>query len=337
MFGAKYSRLTFWIWSVLLMIPQIFVTIISYAPMGDIENTSSSTLLFVFFILMLPSLLWMNTLANRIRDYGSNPWIAVFSLVPLVNIGLALYYGTVQYKKKPVESNTNDDDNNSSSLTKAVYNHTKDIASEIKPTINEYREKHQTSKTDTSNISSIDEDAIYEKVMIEIEENNKVKSTWAKALAQSEGDRDKAEALYINLRFEKLKKEFIKTNNYNESNTKYNNKKVNKDMNIELSVSEKENKFLEKYDCNINSINVIANEEQIIIRDKDNCSIFDRKTKKELSISKSEYDLIKQFQEEPINSSRRKSCPFCNISISANSEKCFKCNNNLSLNKLFET
>jgi len=36
--------------------------------------------------------------------------------------------------------------------------------------------------------------------MIEIEEDNKVKSTWAKALAQSEGDKDKAEAEYIRLR-----------------------------------------------------------------------------------------------------------------------------------------
>ena len=46
----------------------------------------------------------------------------------------------------------------------------------------------------------IDEDAIYEQVMIEIEEEKKIKSTWAKALSKSDGDYKKAESLYINLR-----------------------------------------------------------------------------------------------------------------------------------------
>ena len=50
------------------------------------------------------------------------------------------------------------------------------------------------------------EDEIYEKIMIEVEDNNKVKSTWAKALSLSAGNKDKAESLYINLRVEDIKK-----------------------------------------------------------------------------------------------------------------------------------
>ena len=104
-------------------------------------------------------------------------------------------------------------------LSKAVYNHSKDIVNDIKPAINEYKEKHQTNKKDTSNISSIDEDKIYEKVMLEIEEDNKVKSTWARALAQSEGNKDKAESIYIKERFLTIQKENFKLKDNFDSNS----------------------------------------------------------------------------------------------------------------------
>ena len=52
----------------------------------------------------------------------------------------------------------------------------------------------------------INEDEIYEKIMIEIENDKKIKSTWAKSFAQSNGDENKANALYINLRIEEIKK-----------------------------------------------------------------------------------------------------------------------------------
>ena len=93
-------------------------------------------------------------------------------------------------------------------LSNAVYNHSKDIVNDIKPAINEYKEKHSTTKNEnqTTKIinSEINEDEIYEKIMIEIEEDKKVKSTWAKALAQSDGDKDKAESIYIKFRVEAL-------------------------------------------------------------------------------------------------------------------------------------
>ena len=59
------------------------------------------------------------------------------------------------------------------------------------------------------NVELENEDAIYEQVMLEIEEDKKVKATWARALAQSDGDKDKAEALYIQFRV----KEIIKLEN----------------------------------------------------------------------------------------------------------------------------
>ena len=160
-------------------------------------------------IVTLLSSIWINTLANRIRDYGGNPWNALWSLVPLVNIGLAFYYGIVKEKTKEKDINSKND----TSLTKAVVNHTKDIACDIKPKIHEYIEKHSDLEcedkdivTDNYNdIHKLSEDEIYEKIMLEIEEDKKIKSTWAKAFSQSAGDENKAKALYINLRVEEIK------------------------------------------------------------------------------------------------------------------------------------
>ncbi len=91
-------------------------------------------------------------------------------------------------------------------LSKAVYNHSKDIVNEIKPTINKYKETHSTTKNENQT-TEITEDEIYEKIMIEIEQNNKVKSTWARALSQSDGNKDKSESLYIEMRFDFLVQE----------------------------------------------------------------------------------------------------------------------------------
>jgi len=177
------------------------------------ENFNSSLLFYVLSLIVV--LMWVNALANRIRDYGSNPWIAVFSLIPLANIGLALYYGIVQHKKKPVSDNATD--NSDTSLAKAVYNHTKDIAIEVKPTIDDYKQKHATSQipvqsedineAPAKDTDLLNDDAIYEQVMLEIEEDKKVKATWARALAQSDGNKDRAEALYIQFRIDTIKTE----------------------------------------------------------------------------------------------------------------------------------
>ena len=84
------------------------------------------------------------------------------------------------------------EDNEKLKLAKAVLNHTKTVA-------NEYIGKH-TKPT-------LNEDEIYEKVMLEIEENNKVKSTWARALTQTDGNKERLEATYIKLRVAELLQE----------------------------------------------------------------------------------------------------------------------------------
>ena len=131
-------------------------------------------------------------------------------------------------------------------LSKAVYNHSKDIVNDIKPAINEYKEKHSITKTEnemTQSLNSeINEDEIYEKIMIEIEQDNKVKSTWAKALSQSDGNKDKAESLYISMRFEEIKNEILKKqqkekeNSFGMSEKMYlNDSNKKKDSNSEIN------------------------------------------------------------------------------------------------------
>lgn len=208
MLEAKYSRLKYWFISVLLLIATAILN--TFAKLFErAQQDESSTVLYI--LVSLFCLLWINTLANRIRDYGSNPWIALFSLIPLVNIVLGLYYGIVKTKNKDSNEKI---DSNETSLPKAVYNHTKDVVNEIKPAINQYKEKHSTTKDGNQTIeninSEINEDEIYEKIMIEIEEDKKVKSTWARALSQSDGDDKKANSLYINLRVQEIKIELEK-------------------------------------------------------------------------------------------------------------------------------
>lgn len=201
MFGAKYSRKKYWIILISLLIPIIFLKIM--ATLAESKEDSNSVMIIAvgYFII---AFIQLNTLANRIRDYGSNPWLSLLALIPLVNIVVSFYYGIVRYKEKPADNKTTT--NSDTSLTKAVYNHAKDIAAEAKPAISEYKQKHAISQTQAENqhIDLVDEDAIYEQVMLEIEEDRKVKSTWAKALAKSDGDREKTEALYINLRVQNI-------------------------------------------------------------------------------------------------------------------------------------
>ena len=250
--GTKYSRKKYWIWSITLLIISIPLVVISNVPMGNIKDVSRLTLLFVCLIFMMPNLLWINALVNRIRDYGSNPWIALWTFIPLVNIFIGLYYGIFKHKSQEKSSYSKD-----SSLVKAVYNHSKDIASEVKPTINEYKEKHQTNKAEF--IDSQTDDEIYEKVMIEIEEDKKVKSTWAKALAQSDGDDKKAKSIYINLRVKNIQKEQIEIIQNQEKQTK-----------LALlggkELSQKEKDFLKKYNVDIFSENVNISSSSIIIK-----------------------------------------------------------------------
>ena len=136
----------------------------------------------------------------------------IIQLTPfMIGIWLIKYSWTkITYSEEPKESIID----NSQSLAKAVINHSKEFVQEVKPTINKYIQKHNkideivikdNSRVDDNMISiDINEDEIYEQVMIEVEQDNKVKSTWAKALSQSDGDDKKAQSLYIKLRVDTL-------------------------------------------------------------------------------------------------------------------------------------
>lgn len=97
----------------------------------------------------------------------------------------------------------------------AVYNHQGKM-------INNYVSKYGTKTVD----QEIIDDDFYEQVMLEIEEDKKVKATWARALSQSDGNKDKAEAIYI--------QERVKTLSHIEKN--------NKKPKIDLYISQKTSK-----------------------------------------------------------------------------------------------
>lgn len=89
MFGAHYSRTAFWIVTLIIIaIATVIGVFVRASQNDDVE--------LVFVILL--NLLLINTLANRIRDYGSNPWLALWALVPLVGLVQAFYFG-IQHKK----------------------------------------------------------------------------------------------------------------------------------------------------------------------------------------------------------------------------------------------
>ena len=92
-------------------------------------------------------------------------------------------------------------------------NKTKDIASAISnhgtKAIKDYVDKHAHSN---AQFSSENDNVFYEQAMTEIEEDTKVRGTWAKALANSDGNIDKAKSLYIQMRVQSLKIESTKDN-----------------------------------------------------------------------------------------------------------------------------
>jgi len=246
MFGEKYSRKKYWIILISLLVPLVLLRITETVAEAK-ENTSLMFIVAIGYFII--AIVQLNTLANRIRDYGSNPWLSLLALIPLVNLIVTFYYGIVQQK-----SENKNNDSKSPSLTKAVINHTKDIACDIKPKVNGYIEKHsniQCNDTDTSstynNIEKLSEDEIYEKVMIEIEEDKKTKSTWAKAFSKENGDENKAKALYINLRVEEIK---------NSENQRIDNmleQQEEQEKQLKIKQQEAEEKVAEEKEINDNS------------------------------------------------------------------------------------
>ena len=63
-----------------------------------------------------------------------------------------------------------------------------------------------------------DDEELYELISEEIESNNTKKGLWTKAFSESEGDEQKAKALYIKHRFDQIKDGQPQTDEENSSN-----------------------------------------------------------------------------------------------------------------------
>ena len=107
MFGSKYSRLKFWVISICLLIPTVIINVFAKAFESNGDDVNA---LIAYSLITIIGLIWINTLANRVRDYRSNPWISLWALIPLVNILLAFVYGFKQYKtKESLEDSTSNE------------------------------------------------------------------------------------------------------------------------------------------------------------------------------------------------------------------------------------
>ena len=108
MFGAKYSRLKFWIISICLLLIEIPILLLQkFSNFENRDDINLNVLIFIIIIFSIPTIIWLNTLANRIRDYGSNSWIALWALLPFVNFVLTLYYGIANKKNSTCQTNLN--------------------------------------------------------------------------------------------------------------------------------------------------------------------------------------------------------------------------------------
>ena len=199
MFGAKYSRLKYWVISLILFV--IFAIITSfgrfYADNGEYDIAIKYNI-----ISMIVSLMWINTLANRIRDYRGNPWFALFSLIPIVNLALGLYYGFTKYKK---------------TSTADIQKTTTEAAS-IKET------EYAHSDDNKSNLDDID-DEVYESIADELKNSKRKEGVWLKALNNSDGNENKALTLYTKYRAKAIQDEITEKNEQAAAFTKLENDK----------------------------------------------------------------------------------------------------------------
>lgn len=97
--GAKYSRTKYWIISIILLIISAFIFGFSRM-LENINDLRGATI--GYSIVTILQLIWVYALSNRVRDYGNNPWIALFALIPLINIVLGIYYGINRFKKDKI-------------------------------------------------------------------------------------------------------------------------------------------------------------------------------------------------------------------------------------------
>jgi len=130
----------------------------------------------------------------------------------------------------------------------------------------------------------VNDTLLYEYVIEELENNTKVKGLWAKAYANSDGDSNKIEPLYMQYRVQSIKDVFTSMEIlYNElsrqrlfdfiangfkddiTELKLSNKEI---LEKRHSINKKEKEFMEKYGCDVESRNVSITKNEITIGSK---------------------------------------------------------------------
>ena len=156
----------------------------------------------VVLILMFTSVVYQITkIIFESSGFGTNLYdnygkmgVFIEVVIALLSLIIGLWFAKFCWKKITFEEKKilDEESKDETSLSKAVYNHSKDIINGIKPAIDEYKENHISSNSNSQNSNiNINESKIYEDIMLEIEQDNKIKSIWAKALSLSEGNKTK--------------------------------------------------------------------------------------------------------------------------------------------------
>jgi len=133
----------------------------------------------------------------------------------------------------------------------------------------------------------VNDEVLYEYVIEELEKNIKVKGLWAKAYANSDGNDNKIEPLYIQYRVQSIKdvftsleimyNEFSRQKLFDFISSGFKDKEVinvkpkmsNRNRVIlekKYNINKNEQEFMKKYNCNVESEMVTISNSEIIIR-----------------------------------------------------------------------
>ena len=193
-FSGIATRSEFWIFILSNIVIKVILSIVS-ANMGFFitDNPEETrTLLDGLFALavLLPTIAVMVRRIHDINMSGWWGWLFIPFGLPIMIVG---FMESKEEQAQKEKFNTSP-----ISVVNAVLNHSKDAMNKVKPAVADYVQTHQTAAANTvqthqtvksaydvrtkkeENISynnpehEIDEDAIYEQVMIEIEEDKKV-------------------------------------------------------------------------------------------------------------------------------------------------------------------
>jgi len=149
MFGASYSRTKFWVITLIIFVialfPVTFVRMLEQA--GETQGLKGTEI-----IGLIVSLFLINALANRIRDYGSNPWLALWALLPLVGLFQALYFGINEKRNHDAPANGQSQDSGHKADSNEYYSRENSASQKSEPELKRY--EYETPQTKSNKTSS---------------------------------------------------------------------------------------------------------------------------------------------------------------------------------------